>query len=219
MTDCLGCHVPTAGTMTVSANGLPDSPTVPYITNVEFQHQPRVGTDTIIRITGNQLVNTDGATTFASIVVVSRSDAAGNIDMSSVRVLPSAELTASSVLALIPGDLGPGNWDLRLVKEPLKAQQVLSNRYTVGVTPTAAIASVQAEGNVVTVNGTGFGASPFGTSAPVGVAVNGQQCTLRQAQDWNDAKVVVQCPSAASGATVQLVGVHNLGAPVSATLP
>jgi hypothetical protein len=224
--DCSGCH---SATFTTAA-ALTPGPTVPYITKVDFEHAPQTGVATIIRITGSEVVNVGagpdgGEKTYGSIVVLSRSDDAGNIDMSTVRVLESGYMTQTEIYARIPADMASGSWDLRLVKEPLTAQMLMSNKHVVPVHKTVAISAVQATGNTLTVTGTGFGPMPKGflptvkkpaKSGDLGVTVDGVACVVTS---WSETQVVADCESIASGDVVNLSGVYNMRAPASATVP
>jgi hypothetical protein len=173
----------------------------------------------------NTVPTAEGEKTFPSLVALTRTDDVGNIDMSTVRVLESGELTETSVLALIPADMAEGNWELRLAKDPLGPQQTISNKVTIQVFPKVAITSAVASGTTVTVDGTGFGPQPdagllakVGDAAQVGqigVAVNGVVCSV---QSWTNSKVVASCSAATAGATVHVAGVNNVRSPVSATV-
>jgi hypothetical protein len=208
--DCWGCHGFFARTFDVP----PDAgPTVPLIQSVETDGALRTGRATLIRVHGVSLVNTvknaDGSsTTYSPLVALTQSNANGDID--TIRVIPSGEVTETTLLAQIPADLEAGNWDLRIAKDPSGAKQTLSNKFSLAILPRVEIASATAQGTDVTVSGQGFG------NSAVSVAVDGAACG--SVASWTNSEVKATCANAAAGATVSVTGVYNAGAAVTATL-
>jgi hypothetical protein len=172
--DCWGCHgFASAGAASVTG------PTIPQIDGADITNAP-AGKDTQITLTGTNLQNTIGDTTWTCNV--SLTDSIGNV----VEVTPDS-VSADSLTFTVSGALAPGNYDVRCVKG-----EKISNQIPLTLYPDAVITNMSCDSKrVLTITGQYFGDRPAGAEEHIKVDVDGVTATVRS---WTDNQIQVYVP-------------------------
>ncbi len=172
--DCWGCH----GFAQAASGPAPYSgPTVPSIESSDVT-QALAGTDTQVVLTGNNLQNTMGGTTYTSNI--SLTDSNGN----AVVIIPDF-VSAHSITFTISAATAPGNYEIRAAKD-----DKISNAVAVSVIPDVAITYMKCDTKMrlLTINGANFGEQHAGAEAYLNVEVDG---SVSAAGTWSDTQITV----------------------------
>jgi hypothetical protein len=204
--DCWGCHG------FFNRYALPPSfgPTIPTIDSIAPM-VAKAGVTTQITLTGQSFTNTvvEQNTTYAPEVVLSVFDDA-RTEVASYVVNPDT-FTQAEVKFTIPADVACGMWNVRVFKARGTALEVKSNDLPVAVPCPPVISSAVLNGSVLTVSGTGLGAS----SPPGRIFVlhNGppkkiEACTV---VSWTATTIVADCPNTVPGDVVYVFNGRQIG--------
>jgi hypothetical protein len=190
--DCAGCHA-----WYVAYSYAPqEGPIVPSIDQVSPTSMV-AGAETVMNITGDNFVNTVNGIDYTSDVVIENGE--------ETMTLTPNSITASEIVVTIPA-LDAGSYGLRVVKSGMN-----SNLVPIVVVPQVTIDSATIRRDIVTVRGTGFGDEPEEQYAELlGVTVACEGNVLEtDIISWNNARIVVNCPSATGGDEVTVNALHG----------
>jgi hypothetical protein len=191
--DCWGCHG--FGAATAPYTG-------PIIPTVYGSDSPVIdaGTDTAVTLAGASFSNVTDLTLYLSDVALTAADGSG------VVLTPDQE-DQGSLSVTIPGDLAPGNYDVRAVKA-----DVASNPTVISIIPEVSIAKATGAGRTVTIDGSGFGGYAEGSGTSVtgtvttGWGANQTTTTVEAAiVSWSDTTIKAQFGAGPSDVTVASV--------------
>jgi len=179
--DCWGCH----GFSTASAPG--SGPIIPSLSSADVV-SITAGTNTAVTLIGAAFTNIAGVIQYTSDVAVTAADG------SSVTLTPES-ITQDSLTVVIPGSLGTGSYDLRVVKADVE-----SNPVAIDIVPAVEITAIDCSDGTLTVTGSGFGdAPPEGTEDYLNVEVGGVPVVI---VSWTDTEIVADVFSCSGTVTV-----------------
>jgi hypothetical protein len=175
--DCWGCH----GFGMASASAPASGPLVPQLFNADVQ-------GATVTLSGAVLTNVMGGEEFTSAVTMTGADG------SAVTLAPDS-VNSSDLAVTIPAATAPGNYDLRALKDNTTA----SNLVVISLKPEVAIASTSCnkKKKVLTISGTGFGATTPGADAYINVQVGGQTVDVLS---WSDTEITASVSSCSDAA-------------------
>jgi len=183
-TDCNGCH---GGYIAASFPATFSGPVIPELIDMS-DFRVAAGSETTITVTGQALTNevysANGPVVLPSHVVLTDADGVETL-------LTPSVISESSLEVTIPADLLPGNYYLRAVKGTNA-----SNPMNLTVVPKVSITSINVTGDVVTVDGSGFGGHMDAANSGTSVTVADAECAV---QSWTDTHIVASCSTAQCG--------------------
>ena len=190
--DCEGCH----GGYSASSDALWTGAVTPSIDQVTPADMV-AGLKTVVSITGNNFENTVNGVYYASDVVI------GN-DAGTMTVTPDS-MTATEIVATIPS-LDSGSYGLRVVKGGMN-----SNLVPIVVVPQVTTDSASIRMDTVIIRGSGFGDElddPYAELFGVTITCEGNALET-SVVNWDDTRIVVNCPSAAVGDKVTVTTLYG----------
>jgi hypothetical protein len=145
------------------------------------------GADTLVTLTGAAFRNIAGVNEYVSDVALTAADG-------SSLVLTPDLVDQGSLRVTIPGEIAPGNYDLRAVKQDAAGDDVASNPAVISIKPQVTIekAAKGADNGTVMIQGSGFGgyAAGSGTSVVGTVARNNKVKTVEaEIVSWSDTQI------------------------------
>ena len=187
--DCAGCHA-----WYVAYSYAPqEGPIVPSIEEIS-PGKLAAGAETVVTITGDNFENTANGINYTSDVVIYIGE--GNITRE-----PDS-ITTSEIVVTIP-PLDAGSYGLRVVKSGME-----SNLLPIVVVLPVTIDSATIRRDIVTVRGSGFGDESYNGWLDVTVTCEGSVLES-SIVNWDNTRVVVDCPSATVGAMVTVNALHG----------
>jgi len=176
--DCWGCHG-----FTIASSAPYTGPLAPTLHNTSVSSLTS-GKATSVLLTGAAFSNSAGGQIYTSNVKLTSNNG-------TTFVLTPDIITDQGQLAVtIPATTPPGNYFVRAVKGSTE-----SNPTKLMVVPNVAISSVQIDGSMVTIDGSGFGGYASGSGTKVtAVAANGRTGRLVTIEgvirSWSDGRIV-----------------------------
>ena len=191
--DCAGCHI---WYVAYSSYAPQEGPIVPSIAE-ESPGKIVAGVETVMTITGTNFVNTVNGINYTSDVV---------IDTGAETITLAPDLITDSEIVVTTPEMVEGTYGLYVVKNEMR-----SKRVPIVVAPQVTIDSATIRRAIVTIRGSGFGDKPDESYAEwLGVTVAHAGNDLETSiVNWDNTRVVVDCPSATVGDEVTVNALHG----------
>ncbi|WP_305041134.1 hypothetical protein [Geoalkalibacter sp.] len=201
--DCVGCHG--FSTQSLSAPGA--GPVTPFLSGIS-QATAIAGQSPSLTLYGNAFVSRTSAAETPIPCQVRLTDSTGR-DV----LIDPAQVTPDRLHVQLPGDLAPGNYHLRVLK-----QDRLSNPLVLAVRPAVVIDAARCRDGLVDVTGSGFGGHDPSPLAGTGIRLRvqaqkdkdkktrpGDVLMSGEVLSWSDARILARFASCGESLSIESV--------------